>query len=59
MDQTYYTTIRDLEQRGVDEDYINGWAGGYLRNPQREEQRLTERYEAGYADGSAGNTDSA
>jgi hypothetical protein len=26
-------------------------AGGYLQNPKREEQRVTEDYEAGYGDG--------
>lgn len=59
MDQRYHKTISELEQRDVDADYINGWAGGYLRNPKREEQRITERYETGYADGSAGCTDNA
>ncbi len=33
--------------------------GGYLQNPAREEQRVTEAYEAGYNDGSNGNTESA
>ncbi|MBK1735490.1 hypothetical protein CKO15_09380 [Halorhodospira abdelmalekii] len=59
MDSTYYQTVRDLEARGVDDEYITGWACGYLRNPKREEQRLSERYEAGYADGCTGSVASA
>ena len=49
----YYETVDKLEKMGVDKDYIQGWVGGYLGNPKREEQRLTEAYEAGYEDGSA------
>lgn len=59
MDQTYHKIISELEQREVDADYINGWVGGYLHNPKREEQRITERYEIGYADGCAGQIDNA
>ncbi len=47
----YYEAISKMEQAGVDADYINGWACGYLLSPKREEQRLTEAYEAGYAKG--------
>ena len=47
----YYQTIDKLEKMGVDKEYIQGWVGGYLGNPQREEQRLTEAYEMGYKDG--------
>jgi len=49
----YYETVDKLEKMGVDRDYIQGWIGGYLGNPKREEQRVTEAYEAGYQDGSA------
>ncbi|ABI57017.1 Alvin_2107 family globule sulfur oxidation protein [Alkalilimnicola ehrlichii MLHE-1] len=59
MDQTYYKTITQLEERGVDPEYLQGWVGGYLHNPPREEQRVTAAYEAGYQDGRAGSTDSA
>jgi len=31
--------------------------GGYLVNPEREEQRVTDAYEAGYADGVEHNMD--
>ncbi len=57
MDMKYYETVRDLEQKGVNPEYVQGWMGGYLHNPKREEQRVTEPYEAGYADGQAGKTD--
>jgi hypothetical protein len=51
MDKIYYETIDRMEKQGVDADYINGWASGFLHNPKREEQRVTEAYEAGYAHG--------
>ncbi len=47
----YYEIIDSLEKLGVDREYIQGWIGGYLGNPLREEQRLTAAYEAGYKDG--------
>ena len=48
----YYETIDKLEKMGVDEQYIQGWASGYMRCPQREEQRVTQAYTEGYEDGS-------
>ena len=57
MDQTYYDAVTKMEQRGVDDEYIQGWQAGYLHNPQREEQRVTEAYEAGYTDGEERNLD--
>jgi hypothetical protein len=57
MDNSYYETIDRMEKAGVDPDYINGWACGYLQNPKREPQRLTPAYEAGYEDGAERNTD--
>lgn len=51
MSNPYYDAIDRMEKSGVDPDYINGWACGYLHNPKREEQRLTGAYEAGYAHG--------
>jgi len=59
MDETYYDTIARLEKAGVDREYIQGWVGGYLGNPKREEQRLTDAYHAGYADGQERNTDNS
>lgn len=57
MNKTYYETIDKMEKAGVDKEYINGWACGFLHNPKREEQRVTEAYEAGYNDGTESKTD--
>ncbi|MDH5648656.1 MAG: hypothetical protein OEY67_03290 [Gammaproteobacteria bacterium] len=57
MDQTYYQTVDKMEKASVDKEYMNGWMCGYLRNPKREEQRLTDAYNAGYDDGTNRNTD--
>ena len=51
MTNPYYETIAALEKQGTARDYILGWATGFLGTPKREEQRLTEAYEAGYGDG--------
>ena len=51
MDQQYHEIIRQLEEMNTHREYILGWIGGYMHNPQREEQRVTEAYSAGYADG--------
>jgi hypothetical protein len=59
MDKMYYETIDTLEKSGTNPDYIQGWVGGYLGNPKREEQRVTDAYENGYEDGRARNTDNA
>ena len=59
MDNTYYETVGHLEKLGIDQDYIQGWVGGYLGNPEREEQRVTDAYKAGYEDGQGGVTDNA
>jgi hypothetical protein len=45
-----------MEKKNVDREYIQGWSGGFMGNPKREEQRLTEAYETGYADGANQNT---
>ena len=57
MDQTYYDSIDKMEKAGIDREYMVGWMGGYLQNPEREEQRTTEAYAAGFEDGSNKNTD--
>lgn len=57
MANVYYEAIDKMEKQKVDAEYINGWASGFLRNPKREEQRITEAYEAGYNDGMAGKAD--
>jgi len=51
MNQTYYDAVTKMEELGVDDEYIQGWQAGFLQNPMREEQRVTEPYEAGYSDG--------
>lgn len=57
MNQFYYDAVTKMEQMGVDDEYIQGWQCGFLQNPKREEQRLTDAYEAGYADGEEKSTD--
>jgi hypothetical protein len=57
MDKTYRDATTQMEEMNVQPEYILGWQGGYLGHPMREEQRLTEAYEAGYADGGDRNTD--
>ncbi len=57
MANFYYDTISALEEANISRGYINGWASGYLGNPKVEEQRLTEDWEAGYADGKAHNVE--
>ncbi|MEA3292445.1 MAG: hypothetical protein U9Q71_09130 [Pseudomonadota bacterium] len=58
MANTYYETVSKLEEMGADSEYIQGWVGGYLHNPEREEQRVTEAYSAGFEDGKKRTTDS-
>ncbi len=57
MNKEYYDAVTKMEEMGVDPEYIQGWEGGYVLNPKREEQRLTEAYEAGYEDGRARTTE--
>ncbi|MGB0714135.1 MAG: Alvin_2107 family globule sulfur oxidation protein [Gammaproteobacteria bacterium] len=57
MDNFYNESISKMENAGVQRDYIVGWAGGYLGNPDREEQRVNEAYEAGYNDGQEKNAE--
>ena len=57
MNQAYRDAITKMEEMKVQEEYILGWQGGFLGHPQREEQRLTEAYEAGYEDGKEKNAD--
>jgi hypothetical protein len=55
--QEYRDATTKMEKMGVDSEYVLGWQGGYLGHPMREEQRLSEAYEAGYEDGKENNTD--
>ena len=57
MDHFYNESIDKMQKAGANNDYVLGWAGGYLGNPEREEQRVNEAYEAGYEDGQAKNAD--
>ena len=47
----YYDAVSRMQQANVDPEYIQGWVGGFMGNPKREEQRITEAYESGYAAG--------
>lgn len=59
MDQRlYHQTITEMEKKNVDREYIQGWIGGFMGNPKREEQRVTEAYEKGYEDGGNQETSS-
>lgn len=51
MNQEYYDAVTKMEEMGVNPEYVHGWQGGYVLNPLREEQRITEAYSAGYEDG--------
>ena len=57
MNSKYYEAISTMEKKGVNPEYVNGWACGFLHNPKREEQRLNDAYSAGYDDGVAGKPD--
>lgn len=50
----YRETIAEMESKQVDREYVQGWAGGFMGNPKREEQRVSEAYEKGYEDGCNG-----
>ena len=56
MSTVYYETIDRMQKKGVDPEYITGWASGYLHNPKREEQRVSDAHAAGYAHGLEKNT---
>ena len=57
MNQAYHDAVVKMEEMKVDAEYIQGWQGGFLHNPEREEQRVTEAYSAGFEDGSEQNMD--
>jgi len=57
MNQAYRDATAKMEEMKVNPEYVLGWQGGYLGHPMREEQRLSEAYEAGYEDGSEKSTD--
>ena len=47
----YYEAVDRMQKSNVDPEYLQGWIGGYMGNPPREEQRVTPAYEAGYEAG--------
>lgn len=51
--QDYYDAVSKMEEAGVSKDYIIGWQSGYWLNPEIEEQRTSDAYEAGYEKGKA------
>ena len=57
MNQAYRDGITQMEDMNVQQEYILGWQGGFLGHPEREEQRLTEAYQAGFADGGDKSTE--
>lgn len=57
MNKTYYNAVSKMEEMGVDSEYIQGWQGGFLHNPEREEQRVNEAYSAGSEDGQSQTMD--
>ena len=57
MNQKYRDMTTKMEENNVNPEYVIGWQGGFLGHPKREEQRLTEAYEAGYEDGMEKNPD--
>ncbi len=57
MNQAYREGTTKMEEMNVNPEYVLGWQGGFLGHPMREEQRVSEAYEAGYQDGSEKSTD--
>jgi hypothetical protein len=57
MNQAYRDATTQMEDMNVQQEYILGWQGGFLGHPEREEQRLTEAYQAGFADGGDKSTE--
>ena len=44
----YHDATVEMEKAGVDPEYVEGWQSGFIGQPMREEQRMTDAYEAGY-----------
>ena len=57
MNKEYYDAVTKMEEMGINAEYVQGWQGGYLLNPEREEQRVNDAYNADYEDGKAHNVD--
>jgi hypothetical protein len=54
--ELYHKTIVEMEKKHVSAEYIQGWIGGFMGNPKREKQRVTEAYDTGFEDGVSKNT---
>lgn len=50
----YHSTLKTMQEAGASPEYCHGWASGAIGNTALEEQRVTDDYEAGYADGKSG-----
>jgi len=57
MNQAYRDATTKMEEMKVNAEYVLGWQGGFLGHPMREEQRLSEAYEAGFEDGGEKSTE--
>ena len=57
MNQAYRDAVTKMEELEVNPEYLLGWQGGFLGHPKREEQRVTDAYEAGYEDGEEKSTE--
>ena len=57
MNQAYRDAVTQMEEMKVQQEYILGWQGGFLGHPEREEQRLTDAYQAGFTDGGEKSTE--
>ncbi len=53
----YHDHVEAMEKANVDPEYVQGWQGGFLINPIREEQRLNDAYSSGFDDGTERNMD--
>ena len=51
----YHDHVDAMEKAGVDPEYVQGWQGGFLINPVREEQNVNDAYSSGYDDGTERN----
>ncbi len=50
-EMSYYDAVCRMIELNVDPEYMEGWMGGYLRNPRREEGEITQEYSTGFEDG--------
>ncbi|CAK0774928.1 conserved hypothetical protein [Gammaproteobacteria bacterium] len=53
---SYYEACTQMDQMGINPEYLLGWQNGYWLHPLREEQLVNDAYNTGYKDGKARNT---